>query len=81
VDAFSYLEDIATELGAVPRLKNNKDVLLELLFLPVLSPMFRLEGIGAKPDVAKQLLREFWQEIIRRKRPETLTVTNMHVKQ
>jgi len=35
----------------------------ELLLIPIFPPQYRLNGPGAKPEIAKKMLKEFYQDM------------------
>jgi len=68
VDGWVYMDEIANLIGAIPSILKNLGLWRELLFMPLYPPQFRLNGIGAKPQIAKQMLKQNYHEI--QERPE-----------
>jgi len=59
VDPWVYSDMIASYIGCLPSLSKNLDIIKLLLFSAIYPPQFRLNGTGAKPEVAKRMLKEF----------------------
>jgi len=63
VDPWDYNEFIARVIGAKPSILKNLALWKELLLIPIFPPQYRLNGPGAKPEIAKKMLKEFYQDM------------------
>jgi hypothetical protein len=57
------MEEVAGYLDCRPSLVQNISLFKEIFSLPAFPPVFRLNGKGAKPELASKMMKSFFRDV------------------